>query len=227
MKKIGSLSDWEYLDADEFLSVPVTRSRRAQLSLNAEHETRLYYYPLKKDGEPDKRGKPVYLATVKGLETVQFKTPMSVAVVADQSIAVRTNIGQTLTKYEASETFTKMIERQSVNPDVAAVVQRANANQRQFMRQMQEMNEFYRGELAKQNETIAEHNKRMSKEVYERSNENLGKSHSSDAPAAPEPQSTNDGGASNEPPSTNETGGGDQKNEQRYILASQGGFAPP
>lgn len=153
MQKIGSLAAWELLDKGEYIHVPVTSARRSTIVTNSQDYVSLHFYPLLPSGKPDKKNPATFLARVIGLEEVRFRSPKPIAVVADAPCSIKTRVGQELHTYEASESFTRIIERKAVNPEVAAVVQRANANQRALIRALGDMKQDF--DVLRQNQEQA------------------------------------------------------------------------
>ena len=139
MQKLGVLANWSELQPKEFLEVPVTAARRARLRVNGAVSTAMYYYPVKKDGKVDQSSDPIFLARVNGLDEIEFKLSSPIAIVVDEPILVDTNVGLTIEPREASESFTRIVERKAVSPEMAAVLARANARDRQFTQAMQSL----------------------------------------------------------------------------------------
>lgn len=139
MQNLGQLSDWETLEKGQHIVVPATAAQWVTISVNAAAPVALYYWPLRPDGTFDRKDFPSLLARVVGLDELRFATTKGLVIEVDGDCAVRTNAGLERKPVVAGESFTRMVERRPVSPEVAAVVARANANQRKLQRQMQQI----------------------------------------------------------------------------------------
>lgn len=150
MQNIGNLVDYELLGEGHDLVLPATKSKRVRIECNAGVPTKLFYAVNTGDRKLTMEDYN-FLALVSGHEVVQFRCPLPLSIVSDQPVFINTRAGTEPKVREASESFSKIIERRAVSPDVAAVMQRANANQRSMLRQMEEMRNMMFSQMKAQN----------------------------------------------------------------------------
>lgn len=139
MQKLGQLNDWERWRENEHHVVPKTSSGRVTLRVNAAHPVALYYWVLKADGSW--KGEGEFLALVHGLDEVQFRSPGAIAIAADADCYVETMAGFLHHPPSASESFTQIVERRQVAPEVLEMMHRARANERARNAQLQRLME--------------------------------------------------------------------------------------
>jgi hypothetical protein len=139
MQNLGQLTDWTKLDAGEALFVQATASQKVTIRLNSAYEVALMYWPLKSDGTYDRKQAGTLLARVSGLDELRFLTPLPLAIEASGEVMVCTTADMTVQPNEATESFTRIVERRSVDPALAEIISRFSQNQRQMARQMNEI----------------------------------------------------------------------------------------
>ncbi|MGV0876665.1 hypothetical protein V6767_05925 [Martelella sp. FLE1502] len=137
MQNLGQLTDWGHWKKGQHLLVPRSASGRVTLRVNAPKAVGLYYWLVKPDGSYG--GEGYFLARVEGLDEIRLHAPFAMAIAPDGEAFIETNAGVRIEPPKASESFTRIVERRVVSPEVAEVMQRANANQRAMMRQMQQI----------------------------------------------------------------------------------------
>lgn len=137
MQKLGYLGDWEYITKNEYIVIEMQNSARVQIKANSPNPVGLYYLELDKNRKPIKKSEPEFLAKVDGLDEVHFNTDRSIAIVSDGPVAISTDHVKVRHKYEATETFTRIVERRALDPNVEAL--KARIQTRHIYMKMSEM----------------------------------------------------------------------------------------
>lgn len=139
MQKIGMLADWEMLGPESYIVVPAGRNKRSRIEANAPDPCGLYWYPLDKNGKPDKSGGENFLALVEGYEIVEFIGSFDVAVVPDTRCWINSRDDRVIEPHKATDSFTRIVERRAADPALAYVKRQALLNQRRLEAQLFEL----------------------------------------------------------------------------------------
>lgn len=134
MIRVGDLTLYSILRAGMVASFTADHARTVKLTVNAPQEARLSVVPMHPDGTfPDTE--PLFLATVTGLQEVEFYARGAFGLVADDvDIYVRTFDGTEIhAVVPDAVTFTKITERRARNPEIEALQQMLLKNQERRM----------------------------------------------------------------------------------------------
>lgn len=192
MIRLGSLADWEFLKKKEYFQIPSTRSARTTLEFNSPNKVGIWYYPLKQKDKyeivPDTSNEATFLCYVEGYQSLQFVHKQPIALMGDADFALKTNVGMTKHTYEATESFTKIIERRSMSPEALAIHQQSKMRELQFNQQLAAQDERFKALEAAINK------------------QDKSSSSTSDAQSSTQSQKASDGGASTQDDATGGTG---------------------
>lgn len=118
MIRIGLLSLFGAVSAEEVISFHDTHARRVKLTVNAPYQTVLNLIPLGDDGKPVEDG-DYFLATWQGLEEIEFDVEGPFALHADQPYSLKTIEGMVISAVvHDAESFVRISERRPRNPDM-------------------------------------------------------------------------------------------------------------
>lgn len=132
MQKLGNLEKWRGLGTKEAINLPRNRRRKIRLDVYAEVPTRLSL--INADGED-----LGYLATVDGLDGIEFIYDSPAAIIADAPIRYYHNDDESTVVPVVGEALTKIIERQPRNLEFEAMQAKVMANmERRFAKQAEE-----------------------------------------------------------------------------------------
>lgn len=146
MQNLGELSNWSLLGVGDRLHVPATASGKVTLRVNAEKPVRLFY-TVRTAGVKVK-DELQFLCVVDGLDEVAFRIEKDIVVASDGPVFYQTNAGLVFEPVVAGESFFRIVERRQMSPEVAAVVARANANERARVQQLRGFMQEQRAAMA-------------------------------------------------------------------------------
>lgn len=121
--RIHNVSKWKKLQPGEVLELAGQDERRVRIELNCPAPTRLDL--IQSDG------KPVFLAVVQGLETVEFKAGATVQLVAtsEDEVWYFTSDGERVAaKNVQAKSFTKIAQRRTRNPELERMMFKMQQN---------------------------------------------------------------------------------------------------
>lgn len=121
MQKLGNLEKWRGLAVSEQIRLPRNRRRKIRLDVYAELPTRLTLY----NGDGEELG---YIATVDGLDGVEFIYDAPCSIVADAPIRFYHNDDESTVVPIVGEALTKIIERAPRNLEFEAMQAKVMAN---------------------------------------------------------------------------------------------------
>ncbi|UIB81407.1 hypothetical protein [Flyfo microvirus Tbat2_98] len=181
MKRVGDLTLFQPIAADAIATFPSDRERTVRISVNAPGNVLLYVVPLTDEGDVDEDVRPMFLATVNGLEDVEFYAHGPFGIQGDGDFGLKTLDGQPVHAIVPDAmTFTRIAERRPRNLEVERLQAMLMQNQERRMGAMYEELRIEREKL--QRERTAVNNQRAS----------------ADAAAQSKPEPSADGGASAE-----------------------------
>lgn len=136
MQRLTNVDKWFVLEAGKSLNFENAAPRKIRLDVNAEAPARLYYV--------DGNGETTFLALVSGRDVVEFYNHGEFAVTADGAdVWLYTIDGEDVSfSIPEAETFTKLVERRTRNPEVEMMQYMMKAN-------MQAMLDAQRDEMAR------------------------------------------------------------------------------
>lgn len=128
MQRMFNIDKWAHLTQGTRMELPSVKARKVRLEVNTPAETQLYLVPHGEDGEPD--GELVFLALVRGRDTIEFHTTGKVSVLSDGADCfVYTADGDDISStIEAPVIFTKIMERRPRNLELERIAHEMQAN---------------------------------------------------------------------------------------------------
>ena len=200
MQKLGKLSDWQELEQNEAIQLPVSKSKRVTIHVNAAQRTTMFYMIAQKNGSPSPKAERVYLATVEGRDTLQFLAPdFPIAVVADATIQIQTKNDLFVAGNPSGESYTRPVDISPVDPNMAAILKRQNEHAAKMAMAMEGMRI-----------QMSEMNGRTKQANEVKPDDDKPKSGSGDDGSTSKQKSADDPGSSDEP-NPKEGEGGDPK----------------
>ena len=136
MQRLTNVDKWFVLEQGKTLNFENVAPRKIRLDVNAEAAARLYYV--------DTEGQITFLAAVQGRDVVEFYNHGEFGVTAEGAdVWLYTIDGEDISfSIPEAETFTKLVERRTRNPEVEMMQYMMKAN-------MQAMMDAQRGEMAR------------------------------------------------------------------------------
>lgn len=134
MIRVGDLKLFQFLELGALAPFLSERKRTVRVTVNAPHKTVLSIVPMGDGGSIEDDVEPIYLATVEGLETVEFTAEGPFGLSADGDIYFKTPDGDHIhVVIPGAETFTRIAERRARNPELERLQQMLMANQERRM----------------------------------------------------------------------------------------------
>lgn len=142
MQRIQDVKKWKHVAAGSAMNFENIAERRLRLDVNAAGKATLFYV----DGD----GETTLLGLVEGRDVIEFAThggSFSIEV-ADADVWVYTIDGEDVSfANEAAQTFTKIMERRTRNPDLEMMHYMMRRNQQMFMEAQNAQFQRLRAEL--------------------------------------------------------------------------------
>lgn len=134
MIRVGDLTLFSRLEAGALAPFTIERARTVKLSVNAPHRAAITIVPMFEDGTFPEDEEPMFLATVHGLEEVEFFAHGAFAVQADADLYLKSVDGNPVhAVIPDAATFTRIAERRARNPEIEALQQMLLRNQERRM----------------------------------------------------------------------------------------------
>lgn len=135
MQRLFNVTKWRRLCEGQTITFPTARPRVVRLELNAPRAVGLYLFEAE-------TGEALFLCRAEGRDTVEFYSGGGFSLVADGEVFIYTADGETV-HHEAVDPviFTRMAERRSIHPEIAAIQRTMNINiERRLAAQRDEFN---------------------------------------------------------------------------------------